>query len=343
MKAKFVYESLSFERGRDPKASLKIGIIKKVQDIIDQYMPDFQKTFGIPSLQINLGNFIAYYFNKKNPGMKITFGGPEGTDFEELFAEYGTDERAFEVTDEVFYLNGTRITTLSNIVLGDDDEWEYSNIDASDFFDWQEKLEKIVNQKKIPHDDDRNFIKYLEDNHKKGRLDGIGKFKILKTKLYKDLSQSEIEETWKNYASDPIKPETPMFLIRNEEGTFYGRKQWFTIETMKSSYVEDKYANKNPDEELMFSAQYGGNDLKIFREAIKAGANVNLKDPIGRSPLSYCAGSGNVNKVKILLNNGADKNNIDSYGWKPIDWATANLKMPGVSKQDYKEIIKMLS
>jgi hypothetical protein len=364
MRAQYVYESIGFVRGADPKASMGIGITKKVQSIIDRYMDDYKMTFGIPSLEINLGNFIADYFNEKNPGMELSFGSPEGTDFEELFAEYATDERAFEVTDDVFYLNGTRIADLSDIVLGDD-KGDYENINASDFFAWQEKLEEIVNQKKIPHDSDRKFLKYLGDNHKKGRLEGIGKFKILKTKLYKDLSQSEIEETWKNYGMRGIDPETLMFLIRNEEGSFYGRTQWITMDNMKSSYVEDKYANKSPDEALMFSAQHGQNDLKIFREAIKAGANVNQKDSIGRSPLSYCAGMGDANKVKILLDNGADKDNSDSYGMKPIDWAINNLKSqkeyfnrkyqqpnqpldaPGYDLKkeilDYKKIIKMLS
>ncbi len=54
---------------------------------------------------------------------------------------------------------------------------------------------------------------------------------------------------------------------------------------------------------------------------LRNGANPNLQDNRGRTPLHYMVIEGNEEGVKLLLEHGADKEIEDSMGNKPVDLA----------------------
>ena len=337
MKAQFVYEALEFERGRDPRSSMGVGITKKIGEIIDHYR-ELDSAEDSARLYIALGVELVKFIKDQIPNIKLTFGSPkENAKVEDITGEGQEDEAV--IMD--FFLNGAFLISF--------DDATDSNIYAEQFpnekrfYTWVEKIKGIIDEKKGLYNEEDEFIKYIRDNHQKGRLDGSGRFKILKTKLYKDLSKSEIKETWKSYGSSKIDPEKLMILIEKKEGLFYGDKYWITIDNMRSSYKEDSFADHDPDSDLLNSAKSGTEkDLENFIEAIESGGDINQRDLYGESPLTYAALHGNVKKVKILLDAGADKEHIDDKGKKPIDWAKINIRM-GRNIAGYKKVIDMLS
>ncbi len=60
----------------------------------------------------------------------------------------------------------------------------------------------------------------------------------------------------------------------------------------------------------------------MIKLLINAGANVNIVDYYGLSPLVYTIDKGNIENIVMLIEAGADVNLQDSYGFTPIMWAT---------------------
>ncbi len=56
-------------------------------------------------------------------------------------------------------------------------------------------------------------------------------------------------------------------------------------------------------------------------ELISAGADVNIKDPSGKTPLEYAEAGGNVEIVQALILAGADIPSKDGFAQTPIHWA----------------------
>ncbi|XHG05902.1 hypothetical protein AWENTII_009115 [Aspergillus wentii] len=81
---------------------------------------------------------------------------------------------------------------------------------------------------------------------------------------------------------------------------------------------------------LRCAAEIG--DVRIAQLLLNAGANVDLKDERhGRTPLSWAAGEGHTAIAQQLLDHGADIHSNDNYGRTPLSWA-ARLGQPEVVK-----------
>ncbi|WP_264688688.1 ankyrin repeat domain-containing protein [Wolbachia endosymbiont (group B) of Catoptria pinella] len=73
------------------------------------------------------------------------------------------------------------------------------------------------------------------------------------------------------------------------------------------------------DKELLISTEKG--DLEKVRDGIRQGANVNVQDGQGWTPVFWAIQKNNFNIVELLLNNNADIKVKDNEGWTPIHWA----------------------
>lgn len=74
--------------------------------------------------------------------------------------------------------------------------------------------------------------------------------------------------------------------------------------------------NKNGQTALMLASK---SDINKVKYLIQNGANPNLKDQTGNTALIYAMNSRKVEIIRFLLNNGADKNITDDNGMRPFD------------------------
>ncbi|WP_353286446.1 ankyrin repeat domain-containing protein [Wolbachia endosymbiont (group A) of Crataerina pallida] len=75
------------------------------------------------------------------------------------------------------------------------------------------------------------------------------------------------------------------------------------------------------DKELLIAAEKG--DLEKVRESIRRGANVNIQDRQGWTPLFWAIQKNNFNIIELLLDNSADIKVKDNEGWTPLHWAVS--------------------
>ena len=76
------------------------------------------------------------------------------------------------------------------------------------------------------------------------------------------------------------------------------------------------------------------NDVKTVALLITAGANVNLANKFGNTPLFFAVGNGHTEIVKLLIAKGADVNKADNkYGITPLYRA---------SSKGHTEIVELL-
>ena len=62
-------------------------------------------------------------------------------------------------------------------------------------------------------------------------------------------------------------------------------------------------------------------DPRIVQRALDAGADVNMKDEDGHTPLHWACTYGNEEICRLLLEHGADPNARDDNGRTPLHWA----------------------
>ncbi len=75
------------------------------------------------------------------------------------------------------------------------------------------------------------------------------------------------------------------------------------------------------DKQLLDTVINGGTTEEV-EQLIKKGANVNVKDSDGVSPLAYAMHHGTAEQVKMLVDAGADVHATDKFGLMPLDYAT---------------------
>lgn len=74
-------------------------------------------------------------------------------------------------------------------------------------------------------------------------------------------------------------------------------------------------------------AAYWGLNLTL-KELVGAGADSNVTDSQGWSPLNWATSNGHIDTMGILLESGADVNHQDEQGWTPLTWASFNGSVP---------------
>lgn len=77
---------------------------------------------------------------------------------------------------------------------------------------------------------------------------------------------------------------------------------------------------------LHIAAKGDGSSPISVETLIECGAQVNLQDNRGATPLIQATRDGCPKSIQILLNNGADANITDEDGWKAVDYAIENLE-----------------
>ncbi|WP_353282457.1 ankyrin repeat domain-containing protein [Wolbachia endosymbiont (group A) of Myopa testacea] len=82
-----------------------------------------------------------------------------------------------------------------------------------------------------------------------------------------------------------------------------------------------KQKQLNLDKELLIAAEKV--DLEKVRESIRRGANVNIQDRQGWTPLFWAIQKNNFNIIELLLDNSADIKVKDNEGWTPLHWAVS--------------------
>lgn len=78
-----------------------------------------------------------------------------------------------------------------------------------------------------------------------------------------------------------------------------------------------------PDPQSRLRAAIAAADLDAVRQALQAGAGVNRRDPLGRTPLMLAARAGAGPVVELLLAQGAQPGDRDARGWTAADHAQA--------------------
>jgi ankyrin repeat protein len=73
--------------------------------------------------------------------------------------------------------------------------------------------------------------------------------------------------------------------------------------------------------EKIFS-KWSDTEETAVKTLLRKGANIELRDDMGRTPLSYAVEMGNVAVTRILIEWGADVESKDKeQGWTPLLWA----------------------
>ena len=82
--------------------------------------------------------------------------------------------------------------------------------------------------------------------------------------------------------------------------------------------------HESDDQTLIFLAAKNQDETVVELLVATGKADVNSKDHIGRTPLSWAAGEGYEGVVRLLLaTDKAEINSKDHYGWTPLSWAAA--------------------
>ena len=76
---------------------------------------------------------------------------------------------------------------------------------------------------------------------------------------------------------------------------------------------------KAPDISILDAADRG--NIEAVKQNLAAGADVNAKDGIGRTPLHVTAWFGHKELTELLLAKGTDVNAKGDDGWTPLEWA----------------------
>ena len=97
--------------------------------------------------------------------------------------------------------------------------------------------------------------------------------------------------------------ETPLYLAKGE-----------TADLLR------KHGGKTGVELSIHKAAEAGN-IEAVKQHLADGADVNVKDKVGGTPLHHAAFNGHKEIVELLIANGADVNAKNNGGKTPLDWA----------------------
>jgi len=133
-----------------------------------------------------------------------------------------------------------------------------------------------------------------------------------------------------------------------------------TIKVSKPAEVEVTPARqgstRSPDEDKLLEAVQAANCTKML-DALQAGANPNIRDPKGRTPLHFMSGVGFAPGVVLLIHFGAQLDVRDDDGLTPLHMAAgyanaqtlrmlvaagADYEQPGNSQGTPIEVVKQL-
>ncbi|MCH9022031.1 MAG: ankyrin repeat domain-containing protein [Planctomycetes bacterium] len=91
---------------------------------------------------------------------------------------------------------------------------------------------------------------------------------------------------------------------------------------------------KTPTEQLLdLCYSLKAEDIAEIRELIQAGADINVKNKFGMTPLLLAAEDYEKEIITVLLAAGANVNAANDYGMTPLSSAT---------KRDHSEVVKLL-
>ena len=76
-----------------------------------------------------------------------------------------------------------------------------------------------------------------------------------------------------------------------------------------------------------------GGDIEKIKLLLEKGANIEAKDSYGNTPLVWASWSGYIEVVKLLIEKGADIEVKNNYGFTPLIWASQNGRI---------EVVKLL-
>ena len=105
---------------------------------------------------------------------------------------------------------------------------------------------------------------------------------------------------------------------------------WHTTEEAGLNRTRDT----NPAPIHLAALHMGHDSLDDLDDLLSKGANPNVKDNRGRTPLHHAAFYGYAENVQVLLAAGADPNARDNEGWTPLNAAN--------SGRNDRRVIKML-
>jgi len=122
-------------------------------------------------------------------------------------------------------------------------------------------------------------------------------------------------------------------------------KLGISILTLLSSFLFFCQTFAGLNEELWKASERG--DLKLVKELVSKGADVNAKDANGGSPLFYAARNKHLKVVKYLLSKGADANSKDKFGRTVFDelyyqFDVIEYLLPFIEKVDQKSLDRKL-
>jgi ankyrin repeat protein len=106
-------------------------------------------------------------------------------------------------------------------------------------------------------------------------------------------------------------------------------------------------AQNDKGETALAIASRWGNDARIVKMLLNAGANPNTTEATGLTPLQTAVISGNVDKARLLLDNGAQVNAQDTYrGRTPLNWVvrmTTGAKLKIAAQMPVERSVELLT
>jgi ankyrin repeat protein len=94
---------------------------------------------------------------------------------------------------------------------------------------------------------------------------------------------------------------------------------WIKRLLFRKKYLMEVLSPPDVISELHIAAYEG--DVERVKKLLEKGANPNIQDEVGRTPLRNAAFKGHVDVVKLLLEHGADPNIQNEYGDTPLHMA----------------------
>jgi ankyrin repeat protein len=121
-------------------------------------------------------------------------------------------------------------------------------------------------------------------------------------------------------ASNEVRTGIPV-LVRYADRTQSQLHLAATKSQVNASCLTTKRERMNRE---LFKAVGEENNLPEVRRLLSVGADVNVKNDYGETPLIEASCNGHVQVVTELVDHGADIEAKDNAGWTPLHWACYN-------------------